>query len=142
MSKLAGTLLVALFVLTGCGSSDEEPSAGSSSKAPVGAVNPVEVLKDIPGCDPGDTVPEGYLDMNDNRWASCDVNGADITARAVDPSEIGPEYQDAITQDDAQIIHGDGFYLNVGALPEKFADGTVDVEAIAEAVGGEVVQVP
>lgn len=147
---------VLLTVLTGCAGGGEEPDPDG---APGGIVvvsnaDPVDVLRKVPGCvlAPGAITPE--TDENGNGFATCelseatvgradspDVSAPTVLVRAVDPAAIEPlGYGDAAVDDSTKVVFGEDFYLTVSAEPVAFAGGAIDMEAIAAAVGGEVVE--
>lgn len=111
------------------------------------------MLRKVPDCTIGAGVGSGEQDVNGNLYASCDIgdvkfvdNGdayttdVGVTAPAVDPADVETlGSDDAIPEDSHKVIFGDGFYLALTASPAVVGTGTVDLEAIAAAVDGQVV---
>lgn len=168
------TVLLPLLLLVGCGGEKSEADAPSSvastsSGSPAveggaveggaveggsvaSSVNPVDVLKKVPGCTIGPGVETGEPDMDGNLYASCAIKDVDftedgedyttdidVTARAVNPDDaVAQGYEDATPDDSHKVIFGDGFYLVLTGEPAVFGTRAVDVDAIATAVDGKV----
>jgi hypothetical protein len=166
MTKRSGVLvLLCALLMSGCGKSDDSDGS-DESRGPGGTTSseadrsteptatPVEILRRIKGCAIQDGAVIGEQDMNGNLYASCELPPVDyspdyapavptVTARVVgvDPRTLTVEDYPVIAQDDSdRTILGDDFFLNVSAEPEALA--LVDVDAIADQVGGEALPFP
>lgn len=161
---LTAATLSAALALSSCGGNDvdatggsdlsESPNSDGSASAadddvPASEVNPVDVLHKIDGCvtDPGVSV--GQPDMNGFLYASCTLTvsteeyldyDVDVTVRAADPANPLLDQENLTPDDSHQVVFGDGFYLVATADPSIFGAGAVDMDAIAAAVGGDVVK--